>query len=269
MDARLEYWNNVLTVPLVNMSPFEQQYFVGMIVFVVVGYIIGRSIFKEAHSRAWILSFMSSSVLASIGCYTAFQFFTNLINGNDPYYILNDSELCRATTFYFLIILALDLIIGVIDYRGEIHILTGWIHHFFYTVLLLWVLYEHLSICLCVFFPLEVPTVLLATGSLNKQWRSDILFGVGFISTRILYHGALFWQFYHMERLAFLSTLIVSVWMVHWYWLYGFIKQQQRKRKNLNKEKEQPNTSTSESTELSFSSKRHNIKAVTPRVKDD
>jgi len=263
MEARFAYWKNVFIEVYFYMTQFEQQ-FIGVVsLLVILAYLVGRTFIKGARSRAWILSFISSSTLASIGLYTAFIFFQRWRFGQDPYYILSDDVISRSTTFFFVIILFLDLVIGSIDYPGEVNILTGWIHHIFYIGMLSWVLFEHYSICLCVFFPLEVPTVIMSIGSLNKQWRNDFLFGTTFLLTRLLYHGALMWQFYHMERLSFLTPLTFSVWLVHWYWFYGFYKQQQRKSKVQIKEQ-----NSNSKIEAPKSPKKSNIKSPT-RVKDD
>ena len=89
---------------------------------------------------------------------------------------------------FFLAFLVCDLGIGAIDYPHKVDLLTGWIHHPIYFLLVLRTLRTHTSTALCAFFIEEVPTVVMAFGRVGL-WRSDLLFGISYLIFRVVWQA--------------------------------------------------------------------------------
>jgi hypothetical protein len=75
----------------------------------------------------------------------------------------------------------------MLDYRSEIGLLSGWMHHTVYVLILSWVVRSGCTAGFMVFSPAELPTFILALGSVHKPWRLDLPMGLTFFATRIVY----------------------------------------------------------------------------------
>lgn len=105
-------------------------------------------------------------------------------------------------------------------YREHIQLTSGWIHHFAYLGLMAWALHSHFTCGFCLFLPMELPTFVLAFGTIWPERRSDLLFGASFFATRICYHFLL------LQRLLRIQDARVPVWIptvlafaLHSYWM--------------------------------------------------
>ena len=105
-------------------------------------------------------------------------------------------------------------------------------HHVFYLGVLAWALISHFTLGFCLFLPLEIPTFILAVGSLYPQRRSDWLFGLTFFITRICYHLLLFVLVREIRnpRLPLWVVVAVTFWL-HVYWFVMWAKGWARRRK--------------------------------------
>jgi hypothetical protein len=75
------------------------------------------------------------------------------------------------------------------------------------------------------FLPLEIPTFILAVGSLYPQRRSDGLFGLTFFITRICYHLLLFLLVWEIKDPRLPIWIIVAVtFCLHVYWFSLWVK---------------------------------------------
>ncbi|KAG2222426.1 hypothetical protein INT45_009438 [Circinella minor] len=132
-------------------------------------------------------------------------------------------------TCYFMTSLAMDLCLGVLFYRSKVNILTGWVHHTAYIILLSWVIYVRLNrffVAMCI---LELPTLCLSIGWVFPFLRHDYLFATLYVPTRIGFHAFMItisWPF-KTEVVA----ALLALFPLHLYWFYGFICQQKRIRK--------------------------------------
>ena len=70
-----------------------------------------------AKSRSWILSFITAPLFIASGCTSVVGLVTS---GYSPNYVTQDSPWHRASLLVFLAFLALDLLIGSIDYASEV-----------------------------------------------------------------------------------------------------------------------------------------------------
>ncbi|KAJ2493358.1 hypothetical protein IWW37_000642 [Coemansia sp. RSA 2050] len=172
---------------------------------------------------SWVLTFVACIVLTL---------------GSVPYALLalsqglDVSKLVLTDTFSlvllggFLSYLVWDLVLGLIYYISAITILTGYVHHVLYIGLTLFSVTHGVSAVLCLMFYNELPTIVLALGSLCKEWRSDLLFATTFFCTRILLHSVFLHKFYWYSDVRFLWKLLLLVFPMHLYWFYGAVRLQ-------------------------------------------
>ena len=98
-------------------------------------------------------------------------------------------------------------------------------HHIFYLGVLAWALSSHFTLGFCLFLPLEIPTFILAVGSLYPQRRSDWLFGLTFFITRICYHLLLFLLVWEIKDPRLPVWVVVAVtFLLHVYWFVLWVK---------------------------------------------
>ncbi|CAO3662727.1 hypothetical protein CU097_007868 [Rhizopus azygosporus] len=131
-------------------------------------------------------------------------------------------------TVFFMTFLVIDLMIGSLFYPKKIGLLTGWIHHIVYIGVLTWAIsqgYCSIFIMMCL---LEVPTFLLALGSVRNQFRHDYLFAFTFVLTRILFHAYTILCAFQLKPFGPIMIALTAFFPLHCFWFYGFIKQQLR-----------------------------------------
>jgi hypothetical protein len=92
----------------------------------------------------------------------------------------------RPAVLLFLTSLPLDLLIGWFEYPEHISVGTGWVHHTAYCIIIPWILEYRITGSMAVAIANEVPTAMLALGTLDKSMRTDLPFGIVYFLTRIL-----------------------------------------------------------------------------------
>lgn len=191
---------------------------------------------RSRRQRAWILTFFASAVMTIGSLPTLFSFLFNSrfnLSNHPTQYIDIDVYLCC----FFMAYLIMDLFIGMIHYRDQIYLLSGWIHHLSYSVLMIFLIKKNLTTSFVMLGIMELPTFVLSVGHIWKSLRNDMLFGLLFFSTRIIYHGAMLYQFYRNYPVEGPWWLIVAgVYPLHIYWFNGWINQQKRHKKKKSSE---------------------------------
>lgn len=116
-------------------------------------------------------------------------------------------------------------------YRDQIQLLSGWVHHTLYLALMAWALTSHFTCGFALFLPLELPTFILALGSIYPERRSDLLFGAAFFCTRVCYHALL------LQRILRMADSPVPVWIptllafgLHCWWMALWCRSYARRR---------------------------------------
>ncbi|KAI0084522.1 hypothetical protein BDY19DRAFT_525593 [Irpex rosettiformis] len=132
--------------------------------------------------KSWVLTAISSAIMTACSVPYIWSWF---VSGR----IFEGGHWADKSCCFFVAYLLCDLIIGSMHYRSSINLLTGWIHHTIYILLLTLLVLPHsfssfFNMC-CI---LELPTLLLSLGSLNKNLRNDYLFASVFFATRICLH---------------------------------------------------------------------------------
>jgi hypothetical protein len=171
---------------------------------------------------AWILSAITSLTCSTLSFYHVHKLAVH--NWDINTLIFTDDRLSRFTICFFITYLVLDLVFGVMHYREHVQLLSGWLHHIFYIGTLVWALSSHFCVGFCFFFPLEIPSFILALGTLYPERRTDLGFGFTFFATRLVYHSMLFKLMVEMEnpRVPVWPVAAIAL-VVHCYWFYGWI----------------------------------------------
>ena len=106
----------------------------------------------------------------------------------------------------------------------------GWFHHSCYLGFFGWLRFSGWSVGIMTTLPLEIPTIILATGRVFPSLRQDVLFGVSFLLTRIVYHSFLLFRWYNMENPpATLWPYPAAILVLHVYWFRLWIMGQAKR----------------------------------------
>ena len=107
----------------------------------------------------------------------------------------------------------LELVLGVVEYREFLFLGTTWLHHSLYLPLMTWLLALRATGAFTTLGVNELPTLMLALGTLHRPWRTDLAFGVVYGATRLAFtllvaclHAA--WS---TNRTFFLVNVVVCV----------------------------------------------------------
>ncbi len=167
--------------------------------------------------RSWIVMLLSSGLFSFIGVYYVLHTEFNGLWTNS--HIYGEESVSRCVLLYFIATNLMDLALGVKFYRKYMDPLSTIAHHTFYIAFISILLAHGYSRGFMLCLLMEIPTFILAVGSVWKEYRSDALFGVSFLLTRLLFNV------YLAYRLALLSSFDGNIWKVcicvlclHAYW---------------------------------------------------
>lgn len=167
---------------------------------------------------SWFLTMMSSLVCTIVSTPFVIQFCYSDLNME----LLGiDNRFHTGFICFFISYLILDLALGSIFYRQRITLMTGWVHHLFYIVTLLWFLRLQISSLFTIASILELPTLILAAGSMVHEWRSDFLFGTTFFVLRLVAHAWMMIALKKHHRVSFMWIIALVIYPLHLYWFYG------------------------------------------------
>lgn len=143
---------------------------------------------RKAKTRSWIITATSSAVM-TVG---SVPFVWDLVCAlGDVAMVRRREWLSEGLTSFFLAYLLVDCFLGLLHYRSEFNVLTGWVHHSAYTLLLFYVLQERFAHIFALAAVMELPTFVLSLSVLVPATRSDLVFSSLFFLTRIFLHGIL------------------------------------------------------------------------------
>jgi len=135
-----------------------------------------------------------------------------------------------AATRFFQSYLVVDLAMGLVYYRSQVGLLTGWIHHTMYIGIVEFAIRRSWTHIFCLCAAMEVPTFFLGFMTLHPALRSNIAFGVAFFLTRILFHVVIGVSYFlHDNRTQTIggsympSVLLAIIFPLHAMWFYGCI----------------------------------------------
>jgi hypothetical protein len=146
--------------------------------------------------RSWLLSLHVSVIFGGLIAPVYFCWTVGAIWRGAPAFNAfwaAETEGVRLLSLYFVAFCLCDLLVGLREYREHLQWDSGFLHHTTFVWLLLHVFLPHgLGVFFLVYSPFEVPTLILALGSVFPGLRSDALFGATFFAFRIVYHVFMF-----------------------------------------------------------------------------
>lgn len=162
---------------------------------------IAKLLGYERKKVAWVISLVNSGTMCLIG-FTYFfvrkylKDFSMVWNADDFLGIDNVSVICCTI---FGVANISDILIGIIFYRDQLGLLTAWVHHTLYIWLMVYcttgngLFTTHAPFAQGFMWNVieELPTFLLALGSIESKYRTDLGFGLSFFILRIVYHTLL------------------------------------------------------------------------------
>ena len=191
----------------------NRDVFIALVVLNLLYHGIRNSTDKSPKRSSWILTLICSFV-GIVGCFTVIY---NLIEkGWTTNFIYSCDRLSCFFIRFFCVFFILDLVYLSLHYPKE----SGWSHHIAYFLCMSCSLVYSFPMVFVVFFPLEVPTFILAVGHIWPQHRQDILFGFTFFCTRVLFHGFMLRILYDTRDISPLPVwqLAILSWCIHVGW---------------------------------------------------
>jgi hypothetical protein len=167
---------------------------------------------------SWLLTFMSSGGL-TVASIPRFYYFWK--SGWNIQSFQVDHTLDTLVLCYFVSYLILDLCLGSIYYKRQINILTGWIHHSVYTFITVYFLRYRLGGFFTTASILEMPTLIMALGSLRSRFRSDYLFAATFFAFRLVFHAFMIKTLKQNHHIRSLWIVAASIFPLHLFWFHG------------------------------------------------
>lgn len=177
---------------------------------------------QSKKSKSWIIMLLSSTILSVFGC-RAF-YITEKNNLWDFNEIYGEDLISRFVVLFFVSSNVMDLILGTIYYPSQLDPLTSVFHHVFYVSFMMILLLHNYSRGFVLCFFMEVPTSLLALGSVWPECRTDLGFGISFFITRLVYNVYLAGRLYYLSPEGHIWKVCTTVLCMHIYWFYKWIK---------------------------------------------
>jgi hypothetical protein len=142
----------------------------------------------------------------------------------------------------------MDILLGWFFYREHLYPLTTWVHHSVYIWLMVFLVtgdgyivtlpYPYTPAFMCALVE-ELPTFILAIGTIFPQFRQDLAFGLTFFVTRILFHSYLIVYMFRLQPPVVITICYLNPLLLHLHWFYGwFSKYAFDKNKKVLKEKD-------------------------------
>ncbi|KAG0213273.1 hypothetical protein BGX33_003023 [Mortierella sp. NVP41] len=132
---------------------------------------------------------------------------------------------------FFTSYLFMDLILGLFYYREQLTLVAGWIHHIVYIGVCYIVVTQNETFMFALYMPMEVPTVVLGVGCLDKSLRRDKFHGAMLFFFRIVYGFSITYEIlWNLERPVSVTFKIILVFtsFMNLKFLQGWISQQKR-----------------------------------------
>ncbi len=157
-----------------------------------------------------------------------------LFNGGDgSAVLLTQDDVSVLLSLWFGLACVWDIVIGLVFYRSQIGFLTGWVHHIVYVWMMIGCTTGYgIFVTSVVYSPNfvlvlveELPTFLLALGSIFPSLRTDLGFGVTFFALRLVYHVFMFYFTIRFYTLTRIPTVMFSLTLaMHLQWFSGWVK---------------------------------------------
>ena len=222
-----------LSTYAVFLCLFCSMMFASVVIF------IGYATLPDRKKLSWVLSLTNSLFMTCAGAFYCLLKFLRkdsiFIWGEEDFLGLDNYS--AVTCIVFAVMNASDLIFGLIFYKEHLGVLTAYFHHTIYIWLMIYAITGNGGFTsttpFCEGFMWssieELPTSLLALGSIFPSLRSDIGFGLSFFLLRIIYHSFLTYQAVQIVNaygfacvgMYFLTLAMHVNWFYTWFTKYG------------------------------------------------
>jgi len=186
---------------------------------------------SQVKKRAWIITTFSAGFCFLVSIYACNEAPINW-DFRLRAVLMGETSLSRFIVHFFRAQAVLDLVLGVIFYRGELNFLTSIVHHTAYFLLCNWMLAHSCSLMFIICCLEELPTMLLGVGHINKKWRQDMPFGITYGILRVALHSFLCFTVMTYpvpdDRLGVIRFNFGLTWFLHTHWFWGWVQQQRR-----------------------------------------
>ena len=192
---------------------------------------------KDVKRFAWLISTINAGAMTLFGAFfLAHQlkkhptFF--MLDMNDTAKLFHDnSDFTVLVSIWFGVVNVFDLAVGAVFYPKYLGLLTAWVHHTAFIFIMyfsttgdgLFFKVSPFSHTLLFGAVEELPTFLLAFGSMFGQFRTDLGFGLTFFVLRILYHAYLFYYGVQLGIEAPLIAVYTLTMSMHLNWFYAWV----------------------------------------------
>ncbi|KAG0361078.1 hypothetical protein BGX24_005434, partial [Mortierella sp. AD032] len=143
----------------------------------------------------------------------------------------DDNSGTNKLVVFFMTYLLMDIILGFLYYREQVTLLAGWMHHFVYIGITYYAITQGETFTYASFMPMEVPTIVVGVGCLDKSLRRDMLYGVSFILFRIMFDFSLTHEIIwnrEREMSTTFKTILIFKSLMNLKFLQGWFSQQKR-----------------------------------------
>lgn len=200
---------------------------------------------NDKRKMAWVISLVNAFVLTfAAGSYFIVKVPTFMHDGRAAFHTVDNVSalisiwLCLANAF--------DLLFGLIFYRTHLDPLTAYVHHTLY----IWITitaftgnggfanFEPFSGGLAALLVEELPTLLLALGSVFPSLRTDLGFGLTFFLFRIMFHAAMMAYSIHSGVSTLVTILYCVTMSMHVFWFYSWASKYGKKSKKPKENKD-------------------------------
>ncbi|KAH8832032.1 hypothetical protein DL96DRAFT_1553219 [Flagelloscypha sp. PMI_526] len=151
-------------------------------------YDLSSPYFSSTKQRAWILTGFTSAVMTLL----SLPFLYDFVAGNaSVLYVHSRGALDVYALRFFQSYLISDLILGALSYPDQVDLLSGWIHHSVYILIVEVAIYREWTHIFSLASIMELPTLVMSIGKLWPKFKSTVLFATTFFLTRIFFHATL------------------------------------------------------------------------------
>ncbi|CEL96981.1 unnamed protein product [Vitrella brassicaformis CCMP3155] len=243
-------------VPLRSMlmldSPWFFAWYVGLVQLQAAVFLVSRMAIRalgakykdEQKADGWILTTASGVVLTVCGVYVIPVTLAegDLLGAGFRAVVASNPTALQVVCVLFVAALHTDCVLGTLFYPRTIDVLSGWVHHGVYTVIMLYALASKQVWIFMLFGIDEIPTVMLGIGNIHVPWRFDWSFGIAFWLTRVVWHtcvlGLLLYHRIWMAdvRLSVTLVFVTLSLAMHCHWITNWASKKVKNHRNKKKE---------------------------------
>lgn len=197
--------------------------------------VVNEDKLKKQKRLSWIFSLLSAFIAVGV-CIVKLDDIldhkfswssTDLVD-----YVYGTDRVSQFAIRFFCVYLFIDSIYMYLFYY-DVSNWISWAHHIGYLIFMTYTLYVECPMIFVAYFPIEFSSIFLASGSIWKSCRQDLVFGISFFCVRVLYHGILvMFCLRNISIIPYPSTVLGAVisWLMHIKWFFGWWKSYMKKQ---------------------------------------